>query len=241
MEEVLQKPNINTTPIELMPDFRFAQSVDCVIFGYDGGEIKVLLIESDLPAYKGQWSLLGDVLHPDEDLDKASYRVLQERTGLSNMFLEQVKTFSAVNRHPAGRVITTAYLALVNVKDYQLKRQENSLHWHSVSEISTMAFDHKLILDTCLLALKKKIQEEPIIFNLLDSKFSLRQLQQVFEAVLGIEFDRRNFRKKLFTTGMLKDEHQMETDVHHRPGKLYSFNPAAYEKIKGNRFVGLQF
>jgi 8-oxo-dGTP diphosphatase len=104
-----------------------------------------------------------------------------------------------------------------------------------------MAFDHKLILDTCLGVLRKKIQQEPIIFNLLESKFSLRKLQQVFEEVLGVAFDRRNFRKKLFSTGMLIDENEMESDVHHRPGKLYSFNRQAFEQFKGKTFVGLQF
>jgi 8-oxo-dGTP diphosphatase len=92
-----------------------------------------------------------------------------------------------------------------------------------------MAFDHKLILDSCLATLRKKIQEEPIIFNLLEKKFSLRELQQLFEEILGKEFDRRNFRKKLFTTGVLIDENEMEVDVHHRPGKLYSFNKEAYK------------
>jgi 8-oxo-dGTP diphosphatase len=237
----LAKPNINTTPLELMPDFQFALSVDCVILGYDEGVLKVLLIESDLPTYKGQWSLLGDLLRPEEDLDSASYRVLRERTGLTDMFLEQVKTFGAVDRHPAGRVITVAYLALVNVKDHQLKITDNALHWHAVSDIKTMAFDHKLILDTCVAALQRKIQEEPIIFNLLEDKFSLRDLQHVFEQILGVEFDRRNFRKKLFTTGLLTDENEMEKQVRHRPGKLYSFNRKVYEQMKRKTFVGLQF
>ena len=240
MEE-LARPNINTTPVELMPDFQFALSVDCVIFGYDEGVLKLLLIESDLPAYKGQWSLLGDLLRPDEDLEEASYRVLLERTGLTDMFLEQVKTFGAVNRHPAGRVLTTAYIALVNVKDYQLKKKENALQWKPVSEIQAMAFDHRLILDTSLTVLQRKIQEEPIIFNLLEKKFSLRDLQHVFEQILGVEFDRRNFRKKLFTTGLLMDENEMEQQVRHRPGRLYSFNQKAYEQIKRKTFVGLQF
>lgn len=222
-------------------NFQFSVSVDCVIFGYDDGVLKVLLIESDLPQYIGQWSLLGDVLYQDEDLEKASYRVLKERTGLTDMFLEQVKSFGSINRHPGGRVITTAYLALVNVKDHQLKILDNALHWHRVSDIQRMAFDHKQILDTSLAILQKKIQQEPIIFNLLEKKFSLRELQRVFEEILGIEFDRRNFRKKLFSTGMLTDELEMETDVHHRPGKLYSFNPEAFEKVKGKDFVGLQF
>jgi 8-oxo-dGTP diphosphatase len=157
------------------------------------------------------------------------------------MFLEQVKTFGAVNRHPAGRVITTAYLALVNVKDYALKKKDNALQWVPVAAIQQMAFDHRVILDTCLSVLQRKIQEEPIIFNLLEKKFSLRDLQLVFEQILGVAFDRRNFRKKLFTTGLLTDENEMEQQVRHRPGKLYSFNRAAYEQIKRKTFVGLQF
>jgi len=241
MSDETIKTMIGRSFVDHVPDFKYSISVDCVIFGYDEGVLKVLLIESDLAEYAGKWSLLGDVLQNAEDLDKASQRILLERTGLTNMFLEQVKTFSEVKRHPAGRVVSTAYLALVNVKDYKLKSVDNALHWHPVSEIDTMAFDHKLILDTCLVALRKKIQHEPIIFNLLDKKFSLRKLQQVFEEVLAIEFDRRNFRKKLFATGMLVDENEMESDVHHRPGKLYSFNLEAYERFKRKSFVGLQF
>ncbi len=240
MSEVL-KPNINTSEVQMMPNFQFAHSVDCVIFGYDGGVLKVLLIESDLPEYKSQWSLLGDLLRPDEDLDEASHRVLRERTGLTDMFLEQIKSFGSLKRHPSGRVITTAYLALVNIKDYQLKTMDNALSWHSVAAIKSMAFDHKLILDTCLQVLQRKIQEEPIIFNLLEKRFSLRDLQLLFEQILGIEFDRRNFRKKLFTTGLLTDVGEMERDVKHRPGKLYTFNQEAYEQIKRKSFVGIQF
>lgn len=236
-----KKYNINTTSIELMPEFQFALSVDCVIFGYDRGVLKVLLIESDLPPYKGQWSLLGDLLRQQETLDQASHRILRERTGMNDMFLEQVKTFSSIDRHPAGRVITTAYFALVNVKDYQLRRVDHNLHWHVVSDIQTLAFDHKEILQQSLLELRKKIQEEPIIFNLLEKKFSLRDLQQVFEQVLGVELDRRNFRKKIFSTGLLKDEEEMEKQVNHRPGKLYSFNQETYEQLKRKSFVGFRF
>ncbi|MEY3433123.1 MAG: hypothetical protein RL131_1059 [Bacteroidota bacterium] len=240
MEPITQTSNRPSRSDSAM-EFTFALSVDCVIFGYDMGVLKVLLIESDHPNYKGEWSLLGDVVRKDEDLDEASYRVLRERTGLSNMFLDQVKTFGAVERHPAGRVVTTAYLSLINVKDHQLKTMDNALHWHTVSDIKTLAFDHKKILDVCLVALQRKIQEEPIIFNLLEKKFSLRDLQLVFEQILGMEFDRRNFRKKLFTTGLLTDEQEMEKQVRHRPGKLYSFNQKVYEQMKKKTFVGLQF
>jgi 8-oxo-dGTP diphosphatase len=224
-----------------MPEFQFALSVDCVIFGYDHGVLKVLLIESDLPSFASQWSLLGDLLQPDENLDQASHRILRERTGVNDMFLEQVKTFSSINRHPAGRVITTAYFALVNVRDYQLKKLDHNLHWHVVADIETLAFDHKEILDQSLSALRKKIQEEPIVFNLLEKKFSLRDLQQVFEQVLGVELDRRNFRKKIFSTGLLKDEEEMEKQVNHRPGKLYSFNQETYEQLKKKSFASFRF
>ena len=233
--------NINITPVQLAPEFQFALSVDCVIFGYDRGVLKVLLIESDLDPYKGQWSLLGDLLRPDENLDQASHRILKERTGVNDMFLEQVKTFSSIDRHPAGRVITTAYFALVNVKDYQLKKLDHHLHWHVVSDIQNLAFDHKEILHQSLFALRKKIQEEPVIFNLLEKKFSMRDLQQVFEQILGVELDRRNFRKKIFSTGLLKDEDEMEKQVNHRPGKLYSFNQETYEQIKLKAFAGFRF
>lgn len=236
-----KKLNININPVQLAPEFQFALSVDCVIFGYDKGVLKVLLIESDLPEYKGQWSLLGDLLHPDEDLDKASHRILRERTGLNDMFLEQVKTFSSISRHPAGRVITTAYFALVNVRDYQLKKLDRNLHWHVVSDIQTMAFDHKEILDESLHLLRKKIQEMPVIFNLLEKKFSMRDLQHVFEQILGVSLDRRNFRKKIFSTGLLKDEDEMEKQVNHRPGKLYSFNQEIYEQLTKKPSVGFRF
>ena len=236
-----KKPNINTTPVELMPDFQFAVSVDCVIFGYDDNALKVLLIKSDLPAFANQWSLLGDLLRPDEDLDAASYRILKERTGLDNVYLEQVHTFGQVNRHPAGRVITTAYYSLINVRHHQLKLLDNELHWHNIKDIQEMAFDHRAILDTCLTHLQKKVQEEPVIFNLLEKKFSLRDLQNLFEAILDVKLDRRNFRKKLFTTDLLTDLDEMEQDVPHRPGKLYTFNHARYAKMKKKTFVGIDF
>lgn len=241
MPTVRNKPNINTTPLELRPEFHFAISVDCVIFGFDEDQLKVLLIKCDLPEFRGKWSLLGDLLRPDEDLDGASYRVLRDRTGLDDVFLEQVYTFGRLGRHPAGRVITTAYFSLVNVRDHQLKLLDNELHWHPVREIREMAFDHREILDTCLRTLQKKVQEEPIIFNLMEEKFSLRELQNIFEAILDVKMDRRNFRKKLFATGLLKDLGELEQDVPHRPGRLYSFDTEAYARIRKKTLVGIDF
>jgi 8-oxo-dGTP diphosphatase len=236
-----KRPNINTTPLEISEYFGFAVSVDCVIFGFDENVLKVLLIKSDLEDFAGEWSLLGDLVQLNENLESASYRVLKDRTGLDNVYLEQVHTFSAVDRHPAGRVASTAYFSLVNVKHHQLQQMDNELHWHKVDEVKTLAFDHKLILDICLKRLQEKVQEEPIIFNLLENKFSLRELQNLFEAILGIKLDRRNFRKKLFTTGLLTDINEMEDNVPHRPGKLYTFNQARYSKMKKKTFVGIDF
>lgn len=204
--------------------FQIAISVDCVIFGFDNNELKVLLIKSDLEEFEDQWSLLGDLVRPDEDLDNASYRVLKSRTGLDDVYLEQVFTFGHVKRHPAGRVITTAYYSLINIKDHQLKIAHNELHWHPVKDITTLAFDHKEILDTCLKRLQSKIEEHPIVFNLLPEKFSLRELQTLYESILGTKMDRRNFRKKFFLMDWLIDMNELEQDVPHRPGRLYKFN-----------------
>jgi 8-oxo-dGTP diphosphatase len=203
--------------------FQMAISVDCVIFGFDKNELKVLLIKSDLEEFHNQWSLLGDLVRLNENPDAASYRVLKEKTGLDDVFLEQVHTFGEVNRHPAGRVITIAYYSLVDIKHHKLKLSQNELHWHTVNDIQTMAFDHKKILQTCLEQLRSKISEHPIVFNLLPEKFSLRELQNLYEAILGTKLDRRNFRKKFLMMDWLTDANEWEQNVTHRPGKLYRF------------------
>jgi len=210
--------------------FNIAISVDCVIFGYDNKELKVLLIKSDLEEFEGLYSLLGDLVRPDEDLDSASYRVLRERTGLDDVFLEQVHTFGSINRHPSGRVITTAYYALVDIKHHKLKLNHNDLHWHSVNDIRKLAFDHKSILETCLNRLREQIMEHPVVFNLLSEKFSLRELQELYQAILDTDLDRRNFRKKIAIKDWLLDLNEMEDDVPHRPGKLYKLKPEFRKK-----------
>ncbi len=225
-----RKPNINTTAIDINDYFKVAISVDCVIFGFDDNTLKVLLIKCNLEEYKGCWSLLGDLVLPEEDLDTASYRVLKERTGLDDLYLEQVQTFGGLNRHPAGRVVTIAYYSLVNIRHHQLKLSDNELHWHPLKDIRTMAFDHKMILDASYSQLQKNIQEKPLVFKLLGNKFSLRELQNLYEAILCTKLDRRNFRKKISTMGLLIDINETESDVPHRPGKLYRFNHQKYQK-----------
>ena len=219
---------------------RIALSVDCIIFGFDEAKLKVLLIRSDLKKYSGKWSLLGDLVFPAEDLDAAAYRILKQRTGLSDVYLEQVSTFGTVTRHPAGRVVTVAYCSLINVQHHKLNILDNELHWHDVKSVTDLAFDHQQIFDTCLLQLQKRVQEHPLGFNLLPKKFSLRDLQNLYEAILDIKLDRRNFRKKFFSMDFLVDLNEMEQDVSHRPGKLYKFDYEKYEKRK-KKWVGIDF
>lgn len=213
---------------------RIALSVDCVIFGFDGVSLKVLLIRSDLKKYKGKWTLLGDLVDPNEDLDQAAYRILKERTGLNDVYLEQVKTFGKVGRHPAGRVVTVAYCSLINIQSHKLRILDNELHWHSVNSLDQkeMGFDHQNIFNTCYSWLQKRVLEHPLAFNLLPPKFSLRELQSLYEGILNVKLDRRNFRKKFFSMDFLEDTGEEEQDVPHRPGKLYRFDFAKYEKNK---------
>ena len=219
---------------------KLALSVDCVIFGFDENKLKVLLIRSDLQNYKDQWSLLGDLVLPEEGLDEAAYRILKQRTGLSDVFLEQVHTFGQVERHPASRVVTVAYYSLINIQHHKLKILDNELHWHDADSITSMAFDHKKIFDISYCQLQKRVREHPLGFSLLPGKFSLRELQNLYEAILNVKLDRRNFRKKFFAMDFLIDLDEIETEVPHRPGKLYKFDYKKYEKST-KKWAGIAF
>ena len=236
-----KQKNIKTILKELESDGLNGLSVDCVIFGFDENELKVLLIKSDLKNFEGKWSLLGDLIGSKETLDEAAYRILRERTGMDDVYLEQVKSFGEIDRHPAARIITVAYCSLVNVQHHQLKKMDNELHWHRVRQIKEMAFDHKKILDVCYEWLQKRIQEHPLGFSLLPKKFSLRELQNLYEAILGVNLDRRNFRKKFFSMDLLEDTGEYEADVPHRPGKLYKFNYEKYQKKERKKWFGIDF
>ncbi len=230
MEKALALKNAQIEKISHLDYFNIAISVDCVIFGYEDKELKVLLIKSDLEEFEGLYSLLGDLVKPDEDLETASYRILRERTGMDDVYLEQVQAFGSIGRHPSGRVITIAYYSLIDINHHKFQLNHNELSWHPVNEIRKLAFDHKLILDTCLARLQDQVMDHPIIFNLLPEKFSLRELQELYESILGVELDRRNFRKKISLKDWLVDIAEMEQDVPHRPGKLYKLKPEFRKK-----------
>ncbi len=232
MDKMVRLKTAEAEKISHLDYFNIAISVDCVIFGYEEKELKVLLIKSDLQEFAGLYSLLGDLIGPDEEMDTASYRILKERTGMDDVYLEQVHAFGSINRHPSGRVITIAYYSLIDIKHHKLQVNRNELHWHSIKDVKKLAFDHKIILDTCLLRLRDQIMDHPVIFNLLPEKFSLRELQELYQAILGLELDRRNFRKKISLKEWLVDIDEMEEDVPHRPGKLYKLKTNFRRKPK---------
>lgn len=235
--------NIKTFKIiqsEVQSINRVALSVDCVIFGFDENKLKVLLIRSDLKKYQSKWSLLGDLVKPEEDLEASAYRVLKQRTGLNDLYLEQVHSFGEVTRHPAGRVVTVAYCSLINIQHHRLKILDNELHWHEIENVTDLAFDHQKILEACYAWLQKRVQEHPLGFSLLPNKFSLRELQNLYEAILNIKLDRRNFRKKFFSMDFLVDMGEHEQNVPHRPGRLYKFDYEKYERKK-KTWSGIDF
>lgn len=239
-EKLRSVKSLKAIQTEVKNTNRIALSVDCVIFGFDENKLKVLLIRSDLNKFREKWSLLGDLIRVDEDVDEAAYRILRNRTGLRDIYLEQVHAFGKPNRHPAGRVVTIAYCSLINIQHHKLVKQDNELHWHDVDSVKDLAFDHQQIFEICYHRLQKRIQEHPLGFNLLPKKFSLRELQNLYEAILGTKMDRRNFRKKFFSMDFLIDTDEIEQDVPHRPGKLYKFNFEKYEKRK-KKWVGIDF
>lgn len=218
--------------------FKSAFSVDNVIFGFDGSVLKVLLIQRGAAPFKGKWALPGDLVYPNEDLDTAAERVLEQLTGLRGVYLEQVKTFGAVDRHPLGRVITIAYYSLIKISDYSVTPASfaQSAHWHPVQEVGDLAFDHNEILSTCLRRLKLKVRMAPIGFELLPPKFTLTELQQLYESILGDKLDKRNFRKKILSMNLLLDLNEWQEGVAHRPAKLYQFDQSNYRQFVAEGF-----
>ncbi len=211
----------------------YGVSVDCVVFGFDENDLKVLLIRCDLLPYQHLFSLVGELVEDNENLDQAASRILCKQTSLNNIYLRQVKTFGAVDRHPYGRVFSVAYFSLVKVSDYKLTNgnKPNEAHWHEISKIGSLAFDHNNILQTCLEALRKQVREEPVGFELLPEVFTISQLQNLYERILGIELDKRNFRKKIMKMKILLEHDESQANVSHRPAKYYYFDKVRYEKL----------
>jgi 8-oxo-dGTP diphosphatase len=217
---------------------RPALTVDCVVFGLDDEDLKVLLIQRDLPPFEGRWALPGGFVRIAETLDEAAQRELAEETGIRKVFLEQLFTFGAVDRDPRERVVTVAYYALVNLRGHDLlaATDARSAAWFALDDAPNLAFDHDRILQTAYERLKGKVRYQPIGFELLPEKFTLRQLQHLYEKVLDRELDKRNFRKKILGMGLLEELDEVEQDVAHRAARLYRFDRKKYERLTKQGF-----
>lgn len=220
----------------LVDEYKVTLSVDCVVFGYheEDKELKILLIKNEIPQFLGQWSLLGDLLRPDESMSEAAERVLYYRTGMTDVYLEEVQTFSRPDRHPLGRVITVAFYSLIDIDAFHFNVEKLDLEakWHNIKEVGKLAFDHNEILETCHKRLQIRLREQPIGFTLLPKHFTLMQLQTLYETILETEFDKRNFRRKLKNLDVLMELGFIQSNVSHRPAKLYSFDSGKFEEMR---------
>ena len=218
---------------------RPALTVDCVVFGVDEENLKVLLIQRDLDPFEGRWALPGGFVHVDEPLEEAARRELEEETGLRQPFLEQLFTFDGVHRDPRERVISVAYYALVNLRDHRIQAATDArdVAWFAVSEARGLAFDHDLILETALIRLQGKVRYQPIGFELLPPRFTLSQVQHLYETVLGQALDKRIFRRKVLKTGLLKACDEVEKGVAHRAARLYRFDRKKYKELSRQGFL----
>jgi 8-oxo-dGTP diphosphatase len=212
---------------------RPALTTDCVIFGLDAGDLKVLLIQRGLPPFEGRWALPGGFVRVGESVDECARRELQEEAGLKNVFLEQLYTFGDPKRDPREHVVTVAYYALVNLVNHPPKADTDARNaaWFSAEDVPRLAFDHQNILATALDRLRGKLRYQPVGFELLPRKFTLTQLQTLYETILQQEFDKRNFRKKVQKLGILEETDEIQQDVAHRAARLYRFDKKQYRAL----------
>jgi len=217
---------------------RPALTVDCIIFGLDKDELKVMLIQRDLEPFEGRWALPGGFVRVDEELEAAALRELSEETGITEVFLEQLYTFGDLQRDPRERVVSVVYYALVNLEGHKIRASSDARNaaWFPITDMPPLAFDHDKIFDTALKRLKGKIRYQPIGFELLPEKFTLSQLQNVYELILEKRLDKRNFRRKILKMHILKELDEIQQDVAHRAARLYSFNEKKYRQMMNKGF-----
>ncbi len=212
------------------PYARPALTTDCVVFGLDEEDLKVLLIQRALAPHKGEWALPGGFVRVGESLDDSAMRELREETGLAKVYLEQLYSFGRPDRDPREHVVTVAYYALVNLVEHPAKPDTDATkaEWFSMDALPPLAFDHKKIVECAIERLRGKLRYEPIGFELLPPKFTLGELQWLYERILEQELDKRNFRKKVLGYGLLEETGEMQQGVAHRAAKLYRFDRKRY-------------
>jgi ADP-ribose pyrophosphatase YjhB (NUDIX family) len=212
-------------------------AVDCIIFGFDAEELKILLIKRDFEPEKGKWSLMGGFLKSYEDLDSAANRILLHLTGINNVYMEQLYTFSKIDRDPGQRTLSVAYYALINIQDHNEElNHKNSAKWFSISEFPFLIFDHNIMVRHAIHRLRYRTSTEPIGFELLPLKFTMRQLQKLYEAILNEELDKRNFINKINGLDILIKLEEKDKSSSRKGSFLYMFDEKKYKKKLGDGF-----
>lgn len=213
-----------------------AVATDCVIFGFDGNEINVLLIERGAEPYKGKWAFPGGFMRIDESAEQCAQRELREETSLVAEHIEQLQAFSAVTRDPRERVVSIAFYALVKLSEVRGGDDAARAQWFPIDSVPGLAFDHDRILRVATNRLREKLCFEPIGFNLLPDVFTMSELQRLYEAILGVAFDRRNFAKKMLKLDFLIDVDDRPADTPTRIPRRYRFNKRKYDEFKKKGF-----
>jgi len=215
-------------------------AVDCIIFGFDGHQLQALLIKRGFEPEKGKWSLMGGFVNPDESTDDAAIRVLHQLTGMKNIYMEQLYCFSNVNRDAAGRVISVAYFALINIAEYSEQlQQDHEARWFPMNEIPYLIFDHKEMMAKAKDRLQQKVANHPIGFELLPEKFTLPQLQNLYEAIYEQPLDKRNFTRKILALGILNKLNEKEKESSRKGAFYFVFDKNKYGKLhqEGVKFI----
>lgn len=211
-------------------------TTDCVIFGFDGSKLKVLLIERGIEPYKGRWAFPGGFLKMEESAEEGALRELQEETGLTGAYIEQFHTFTDPKRDPRERVITIAYFALVRIRDVKGGDDAAKAQWFALDEIPQLAFDHDMILRMAQSRLRERIHFQPIGFELMPEKFTMKDLQELYEAILEVKFERSNFAKKMLHYELVEQLEETVWPTPKREARLYRFNKKNYEEFKKKGF-----
>lgn len=219
---------------------RVLLAVDCIIFGFDGQQLQGLFIKRGFEPERGKWSLMGGFVNQDESVDNAAVRVLNQLTGLSNIYMEQLYCFGDVNRDTAGRVVSIAYFALINIANYSEQLQHNhEARWFDLQDIPSLIFDHSQMVLKAKERLQQKVANHPIGFELLPEKFTLPQLQALYEAINEGPIDKRNFTRKILSLGILNKLNEKERETSRKGAFYYVFDRSKYNKLQheGLKFI----
>ncbi len=212
-------------------------AVDCIIFGFDKKDLKILLIKRDFEPEKGKWSLVGGFLKTDETLGDAAIRVLKHLTGLDNVYMEQLRAYSALDRDPVARTVSVSYYALINISEYKVLNHSFSAKWFSINEAPDLIFDHNVMVANAMSRLRYRASTKPIGFELLPEKFTMKQLQMLYETILGEQLDKRNFINKINSLDILLKTEEKDMKSSRKGSFLYKFDELKYNSKVSDGFT----